>query len=187
MRDDAGVGRSLRYSARGLGFYSVASVRRSSTSGDAAVSRIVHRLGRQPEKRGPLDPPRDWIRRDAVEADREVRTIDTPPPRSWFVASVVTFVQVDILGSTAGGARWHVTSLPAGVGALGRGADGQHNRSATGVNSPRLTSTPEPERGIRPSRGSGPGYEASGGVHRRGTMHRSPEASTGATRPARRR
>jgi hypothetical protein len=75
-----------------LGFYSVASVRRSSTGGDAAVSRIVHPPRRQPVKHGPLDPPRDWIRGDAVEADREVRTIDTPPPRSWLVASVVTFV-----------------------------------------------------------------------------------------------
>jgi hypothetical protein len=123
-----------------LGFYSVASVRRSSTCRDAAVSPIVHRLRGQPVKRGPLDPARDWIRRDAVEADREVRTIDTPPPRSWLVARVVTFVQVDVLGSTAGRARWHVTSLPAGVGALGRGADGQHNGSVTGVN------TPEPQR-----------------------------------------
>ena len=120
-----------------LGFYSVTSVRRSSTCGDAAVSPIVHRLRRQPVKRGPLDPPRDWIRRDAVEADREVRTIDTPPPRSGLVASVVTFVQVDVLGSTAGRARWHVVSLPAGVGALGRGADGQHSGSVTGVNSAR--------------------------------------------------
>jgi hypothetical protein len=75
-----------------LGFYSVGPVRRSSAGGNAAVARSVHRPGREPVKRGPLDPSRDWIRRDAVEADREVRTIDTPPPRSWLVASVVTFV-----------------------------------------------------------------------------------------------
>jgi hypothetical protein len=150
----------------------VASVRRSSTGRDAAVSRIVHRLGRQPVKRGQLDPPRDWIRRDTVEADREVRTIDTPPPRSWLVASVVTFVQVDVLRSTAGRARWHVASLPAGVGALGRGADGQHSGSVTGVNTPKPRrtrpgapgwefesppGTPEHERGIGRLRGSRPG------------------------------
>jgi hypothetical protein len=120
-----------------LGFDSVASVRRSSTSGDAAVSRNVQRLGRQPVKRGPLDPPSHRIRSNAVETDREVGTIDTPPPRSWLVAIVVTLVQVDVLGSAAGRTRWHGASLPAGVVAFGSGADGQHNGFVKGVNSAR--------------------------------------------------
>ena len=71
--------------------------------------RFVDGLGRQPVKGGPLDPTRDRISRDAVEADGEVRTVATPPPRPWLVARIVTFVEVDVVGSTAGCARWRCT------------------------------------------------------------------------------
>jgi len=130
----------------------VAPVRGSSTGGDAAVVPVVHRPSREPLRPHPLDRRRDGFRGDAVEADREVRTIDAPPPPPWLVARVVSFVQAQVLGSTASRARWHWFLLRPWVCALGPGADGQHTGSVTPVKSGRPATATRWLRHLFPSR-----------------------------------